>query len=304
MAWTEFTRRQHARVGDKYASDLTDAEWALIEPLMPPRKTNGRPRTTRLRDVFDAILYIASTGCQWRMLPNDFPAVSSVRGYFYAWRNDGLLDEPGIFIESHSDGVSGRFWRFGAAAMLAMAAATTGSRAERCREGAFRRPEVPLRCRRAFAAQDDASPMGVAGIRAAGLFAVRYGSGSAQCRAMSRGQSTAQNGAAADEIASTILRPEITSRAPARSTRSRRRRRLQPVPVACAMARRAMCMTSQARQEISNRTSLQAKASTAGVFDFGVLPRQCDFARLVEDSAGASTSFNSPMWPSALPRSR
>ena len=93
MAWTEFTRRQHARVGDKYASDLTDAEWALIEPLMPPRKTNGRPRTTRLRDVFDAILYIASTGCQWRMLPNDFPAVSTVRGYFYAWRNDGLLDE-------------------------------------------------------------------------------------------------------------------------------------------------------------------------------------------------------------------
>jgi len=93
MAWTEFTRRQHARVGDKYASDLTDAEWALIEPLMPPRKTTGRPRTTRLRDVFDAILYIASTGCQWRMLPNDFPAVSTVRGYFYAWRNDGLLDE-------------------------------------------------------------------------------------------------------------------------------------------------------------------------------------------------------------------
>ena len=41
MAWTELTRRQHARVGDKYASDLTDAEWALIEPLMPPRKTNG-----------------------------------------------------------------------------------------------------------------------------------------------------------------------------------------------------------------------------------------------------------------------
>jgi len=80
MAWTELTRRQHARVGDKYASDLTDAEWALIEPLMPPRKTTGRPRTTRLRDVFDAILYVATSGCQWRMLPNDFPPVSTVRG--------------------------------------------------------------------------------------------------------------------------------------------------------------------------------------------------------------------------------
>jgi transposase len=75
MAWTEITRRQHDRVGDKYASDLTDAEWTLIEPLMPSHKTTGRPRTTRLRDVFDAILYIATTGCQWRMLPNDFPPV-------------------------------------------------------------------------------------------------------------------------------------------------------------------------------------------------------------------------------------
>ena len=93
MAWTDLTRRQHARVGDKYASDLTDAEWVLIEPLMPPLKTTGRPRTTCLRDVFDAILYVATTGCQWRMLPNDFPPVSTVRGYFYTWRNDGLLVE-------------------------------------------------------------------------------------------------------------------------------------------------------------------------------------------------------------------
>ena len=93
MAWTDLTRRQHARVGDRYASDLSDAEWALIEPLMPPLRTTGRPRTTRLRDVFGAILYVATTGCQWRMLPNDFPPVSTVRGYFYVWRNDGLLDE-------------------------------------------------------------------------------------------------------------------------------------------------------------------------------------------------------------------
>ena len=93
MAWTELTRRQQARAGDTYASDLTDADWAVIKPLMPPRRKTGRPRTTRLRDVFDAILYVATTGCQWRMLPNDFPPVLTVRGYFYAWRNDGLLDE-------------------------------------------------------------------------------------------------------------------------------------------------------------------------------------------------------------------
>lgn len=93
MAWTELTRRHCARVSDKYASDLFDAEWALIAPLMPPIKTTGRPRTTNLRDVFDAILYVATTDCPWRMLPNDFPPVSTAQGYFYAWRNDGLLDE-------------------------------------------------------------------------------------------------------------------------------------------------------------------------------------------------------------------
>lgn len=93
MAWTELTRRRYERSGGKYASDATNAEWALVAPLMPVARRIGRPRTTNLRDVFDAILYIATTGCQWRMLPNDFPPVSTVRGYFYTWRNDGLLDE-------------------------------------------------------------------------------------------------------------------------------------------------------------------------------------------------------------------
>jgi transposase len=63
MAWTELTRRQHDRKGDKYASDMSDTEWALIAPLTPPPKKTGRPRTTCLRDVVDALLYIATTGC-------------------------------------------------------------------------------------------------------------------------------------------------------------------------------------------------------------------------------------------------
>jgi putative transposase len=67
-----------------------DREWALIAPLLPAAKRGGRPRTTDLRSVVDAILYIASSGCQWRMLPKDFPPVSTVQGYFYAWRDDGL----------------------------------------------------------------------------------------------------------------------------------------------------------------------------------------------------------------------
>ena len=93
MAWTELTRPQYERSGGRYASDATDAEWALIAPFLPARRKTGRPRRTDLRDVLDAILYIATTGCQWRMLPNDFPPVSTVRRYFYDWRNSGFLRE-------------------------------------------------------------------------------------------------------------------------------------------------------------------------------------------------------------------
>ena len=65
--WTKITRPEYERTGRRYASDATDEEWSRIAPLLPPAKPGGRPRTTNLRDVFDAILYMASTGCQWRM---------------------------------------------------------------------------------------------------------------------------------------------------------------------------------------------------------------------------------------------
>ena len=91
MPWTEITRPQYEWNGRRYASDASDEEWALITPLLLPRRAVGRPRTTDLRDVIDAILYMAATGCQWRMLPNDFPPVSTVRRYFYDWRKNGLL---------------------------------------------------------------------------------------------------------------------------------------------------------------------------------------------------------------------
>ncbi len=90
--WTEITRPKYERRGGRYASDLTDREWALIAPFMPPRKKIGRPRTTELRNVMDAIMYMASTGCQWAMLPNDFPPPSTVQRYFYDWRSNGVLE--------------------------------------------------------------------------------------------------------------------------------------------------------------------------------------------------------------------
>ena len=90
--WTEITRRKYERAVSRYASNLSDAEWALIEPLMPVRKPLGRPRETDLRAVLDAILYIARSGCQWRMLPKDFPPFTTVQGYFYEWRDTGLFE--------------------------------------------------------------------------------------------------------------------------------------------------------------------------------------------------------------------
>jgi transposase len=74
-----------------YPSDVTDAQWRLIEPHLPVYP-GGRPRKTDLRDVVDAILYILRTGCQWQYLPKDFPPKSTVWRYFDEWRHNGTLD--------------------------------------------------------------------------------------------------------------------------------------------------------------------------------------------------------------------
>ena len=89
MVWTAITREHYRRDGLRFASDTTDAEWALLKPLMPDPAGIGRPRTTELRAVVNAILYVLGTGCQWRALPKDFPPRSTVQGYFYRWRDDG-----------------------------------------------------------------------------------------------------------------------------------------------------------------------------------------------------------------------
>src|SRR5450432_2803738 len=91
MAWTETTRRHYRREGLRYESDTTDAEWFVMGPLLPPASALGRPRATDMRAVINAILYIASTGCQWRQLPKDFPPYSTVQGYFYAWSRGGIF---------------------------------------------------------------------------------------------------------------------------------------------------------------------------------------------------------------------
>lgn len=73
-----------------YDTDLSDAEWAIVQPLLPPEPKAGAPRTTNLREVVNAIFYIIRTGVQWRLLPHDFPPEGTVRDYFHRWRRSGL----------------------------------------------------------------------------------------------------------------------------------------------------------------------------------------------------------------------
>ncbi|GAF96609.1 unnamed protein product [marine sediment metagenome] len=76
----------------RYPSDLTDEEWALIEPLIPPAKRGGGKRTVVMREVVNGVIYVLSTGCQWRALPKDLPPRSTVHGYLDLWNWDGTLD--------------------------------------------------------------------------------------------------------------------------------------------------------------------------------------------------------------------
>jgi len=72
-----------------YPTDLTDRQWDCIKDLIPPAKPGGRPRTLEMRSVVNAILYVLVTGCQWRMLPHEYPVWQSVYTYFWQWRDDG-----------------------------------------------------------------------------------------------------------------------------------------------------------------------------------------------------------------------
>lgn len=76
-----------------YPSDLTDAEWALLEPLLPSANTIGSPRIVQIREVVNALLYVADNGIKWRALPQDFPAWQTVYGYFRRWSHAGLWEQ-------------------------------------------------------------------------------------------------------------------------------------------------------------------------------------------------------------------
>jgi transposase len=90
--WTKGHRLAAGRKNLRYPSDLSDAEWELVAPLIPPAKRGGRPRSVNLREVLNGIFYVLSTGCQWEALPKDLPPKSTVYDYFDLWEWDGTLE--------------------------------------------------------------------------------------------------------------------------------------------------------------------------------------------------------------------
>jgi transposase len=90
--WTAADREQYGREGLRYPSDLTDAEWALVAPLIRPAKRGGRRRSVVVREVMDGLLHVLETGCQWSHLPRDLPPRSTVHGHLRRWDWDGTLE--------------------------------------------------------------------------------------------------------------------------------------------------------------------------------------------------------------------
>ena len=90
--WTAENRKRYDRSQLRYPSDLTDDEWSLIEPLIPPAKRGGRKREVNVREVMNGVMYVLSTGCQWRAIPKDLPPRSTVFAYLDLWSYDGTLE--------------------------------------------------------------------------------------------------------------------------------------------------------------------------------------------------------------------
>ena len=90
--WTTENRPRYNRDKLRYPSDLTDAEWALVAPLIPPAKRGGRKRSVDVREVVNGLMYVLSTGCQWRYVPKDLPPRSTLFSYFGLWAWAGVID--------------------------------------------------------------------------------------------------------------------------------------------------------------------------------------------------------------------
>src|ERR1700724_4620550 len=90
--WTSQNRARYDRSKLRYPSEMNDDEWGLVAQLIRPGKTGGGKRRVIMREVVNGLMYILSTGCQWRAIPKDLPPKSSVHDYFDLWTYDGTLE--------------------------------------------------------------------------------------------------------------------------------------------------------------------------------------------------------------------
>jgi putative transposase len=95
-------------MSQRYPTDLTDTEWTVLTPLIPAAKPGGRPRTTDMREVINAIFYMLRGGCQWRLLPTDFPPYQTVYHYFRTWRRAGVWERMHDTLRGDLREASGR----------------------------------------------------------------------------------------------------------------------------------------------------------------------------------------------------
>lgn len=111
-----------------YKSDLSDAQWRIIEPLIPPAKPGGHPRTVNIREIVNGIFYVLKTGCSWEMLPNDLPPSSTVYYYFRRWQKRGVWQQLNRHLRQKVRTESGRSEKPSAACADSQSVKTTQKR--------------------------------------------------------------------------------------------------------------------------------------------------------------------------------
>jgi transposase len=125
--WTPATRRQHSREGLRYETDVTDGEWAVIEPLMPAPSARGRPRAWPLREIINAIFYVLRGGIAWRLIPKDLPPRTTVYRWFALWRDTGVFESMNHLLVMADRGRVGREASPSAAVLDSQSVKTTES---------------------------------------------------------------------------------------------------------------------------------------------------------------------------------
>ncbi len=170
--WDTDNRSRYDRSKLRYPSDLTDDEWAIIAPLIPPAKRGGNKRTVNVRDIVNGLMYILSTGCQWAALPKDLPPRSTVNRYFMRWDHDHTLDRlhHALYVQcreqagreaSPTAGIIDNLQRLSIA--FGNGTFASSARASRARKKGGLGPTW-LRCRQEDQGQEAASPRQYAGL--------------------------------------------------------------------------------------------------------------------------------------------